>query len=328
MSTQDTLIEPLLDPQNVRDSLRPIRYQNMWDMYQLHLSSFWTAQEIDLSKDLSDWNTKLTPDEQKYIKYGLAFFAASDLIVNELQTKDREEVVVLEYKFFNDDKMARENIHSQSYSDLIHAYVTDEKERLHLLNAVHTIPSIKKKADWVRKYINNGKFVERMLAGAITEGIFFSGTFCAIFWLKKRGLMPGLCDSNELISKDEGLHRDFNCMVYRDHIVNKLTNENVILMIKEAVEIETEFCVESLPVSLIGMNSESMIQYIKFVADHLCFNLIGSTIFSVENPFSDWMTAISLNIKTDFFVHRLTNYAKQSVFATDTQNTIRFDEDF
>lgn len=317
-------IEPLLDIKNARLSLHPIKYPTIFDFYKLHLSSFWTSSEIDLSKDLDDWK-KLTDNERHYIKYGLAFFATSDFLVNELQEVDREEVVVIEYKFFNDDKMARENIHSETYSNLIHAYVTDETEREHLLNAVVTIPCIKKKADWIRQYVDRGNFVERVISGAITEGIFFSGTFASIFWLKKRGLLPGLCDANELISKDEGLHRDFNCMIYRDHVVNKMNPQAVCDMIKSAVDIEIEFCTQSLPVSLLGMNNTLMAQYIKYVADHLCLNLINQTIYGVENPF-DWMLSISLNIKTDFFASRPTSYAKQSVL--QEQQTSSFNDDF
>lgn len=322
----ERLTEPLLDPQNKRDSLYPIVWQGMWDFYKLHLSTHWVAHEIDLSKDINDWNNILNDNERHYIKHGLAFFAGSDFIVNESQKKDGDEVVVKEYEFFNDDKIAREDIHSTTYADLLETYVKDEKEKDILKNAVKTMPSIKKKAEWMREYIDEGTFVERIVAEAIMEGIFFSGTFCGIFWLRKRGLMAGLCDSNELIARDEGIHRDFNCYVYRELIKNKLPEELLIHMIKRAVKIEQVFVTDSLPVNLIGMNSEMMCQYVEYVADHLCFNLIGKPIYGVENPFDDWMNAIALKVKADFFVHRPTAYGKTAVLAKKEDIKIRFDD--
>ena len=322
----ELLTEPLLDKKNKRNSLYPIVYEGMWEYYQLHLSTHWVAHEIDLSKDIHDWNNVLNNDERHYIKYGLAFFAGSDFIVNQSQKKDSEEVNVKEYEFFNDDKIAREDIHSTVYADLLETYVKDEKEKEFLKNAVETMPSVKQKAEWMRDYIDNGTFVERVVAESIMEGIFFSGTFCGIFWLRKRGLMAGLCDSNELISRDEGIHRDFNCYLYRELIVNKLPEELLIHMIKRAVRIEQLFVTDSLPVKLIGMNSDMMCQYIEYVADHLCFNLIGKTIYAVENPFDDWMQAISLKIKADFFVHRPTAYGKSAVLAKKEDIKIRFDD--
>lgn len=317
--------EPLLLEENKRDSLYPIVWNGIWEFYKIHLSSHWVADEIDLSKDVNDWKS-LSDDEKHYIKYGLAFFAGSDFIINESQKKDSDEVTVREYEFFNDDKIARENIHSITYANLLETYVSDEKEKEMLKNAVKTMPAIKKKADWMREYISNGTFVERVVAEAIMEGIFFSGTFCGIFWLRKRGLMSALCDSNELISRDEGLHRDFNCYIYRDIVKNKLPEELLVKMVKEAVDIEKVFVTESLPVKLIGMNSELMCQYIEYVADHLSFNLIGKQIYNSTNPFDDWMSAISLKVKADFFVHRPTAYGKSAVLASKDDVKIRFDD--
>ena len=255
----------------------------------------------------------------------MAFFATSDFIINKSQKKDSDEVDIIEYNFFNDDKIARENIHSITYSDLLDEYVKDKSENEYLKNAVVTIPAVQKKAEWMNEFINEGTFVERIVAEAIMEGIFFSGTFCAIFWLRKRGKMAGLCDSNELIARDEGLHRDFNCYLYRDLIVNKLPEELLIHMIKKAVTIEQVFVTVSLPVKLIGMNSDMMCQYIEYVADHLCFNLIQKKIYNVENPFDDWMSAISLNVKTDFFVNRVYAYGK-TISENKEDIKIRFDD--
>lgn len=317
--------ESLLDPNNKRNSLRPIRWQGIWDYYKLHLSCHWIFEDIDLSKDKNDW-LSLTDDERFYIKYGLAFFAGSDFIINKSQKKDGDEVDIIEYNFFNDDKISRENIHSDTYSNLLAEYVKDPEEIERLTNAVETIPAIKKKSEWMEEFINEGTFVERVVAEAIMEGIFFSGTFCGIYWLRKRGLMPGLCDTNELIARDEGLHRDFNCYLYRDVITNKLPEEILIYMIKKAVVIEKLCVTDSLPVRLIGMNSDMMCQYIEYVADHLCFNLIQKRIYNVENPFDDWMNAISLNVKADFFVHRILAYGKQSIMSDKKDIKIRFDD--
>lgn len=317
--------EPLLDKSNKRNSLKPIQFPGIWEYYNLHLSCHWVAQEIDLSGDKNDW-LSLTDDERFYLEYLIAFFADSDFIINESQKKDSDEVDIIEYNFFNDDKIARENIHSTTYSNLLDEYVKDEERREHLKNAVETIPAVKSKAEWMREYIKDGTFVERIVAEAIMEGIFFSGAFCGIFWLRKRGLMGGLCDSNELIARDEGLHRDFNCYLYREVIVNKLPEELLIHMIKKAVNIEQIFVSDSLPVRLIGMNNDMMCQYIEYIADHLCYNLIQKKIYNVENPFDDWMQAISLNVKTDFFVRRVFAYGKSSVSADKQDVKIRFDD--
>jgi ribonucleoside-diphosphate reductase beta chain len=317
--------EPLLSASQKRESLYPIRSKGMWAYYEKHNAAHWVATEIDLSKDKSDWGL-LKQDEKFYIKNGLAFFAGSDFIINENQEKDCQEVTSLEYNFFNRDKMAREDVHSIQYANLLEEYVKDPDEKERLKSAVSSVSSVKAKAEWMREYIANGTFVERLVAGAIMEGIFFSATFCGIFWLRKRGLMSALCDVNEFIARDEGLHRDFACHVYREEIVNKLPEEYLIEMIREAVKIEQNFVHDSLPVSLIGMNNELMSQYVEYVADHLCLNLINRRIFNREDPFSDWMTSISLKVKTDFFVHRPTAYGNSTVSASKEDIKVRFDD--
>lgn len=323
----DDFIEPLLDPKNAREQVYPILHPDIWDYYLKHQALFWTAAEVDLTKDLRDWRSKLTDDERHYLKFILAFFAGSDFIVIEKEAESQKEVTVLEYLFMLRDKMAREDVHSISYANMIEAYVTDPEEKERLKNAIKNIPSIKRKAEWFRKYITQGSFVEREVAGAISEGIFFSGSFCGIFWMKKRGLMPGLCDYNELISRDEGIHRDFAAMIYRNHVVRKLPEHQLIKMLTEAVDIEIEFCTESLPVKLIGMDHVAMIQYIKFVADKLLLILIGKKYYKVTNPFS-WMVYISLSTVTDFFSHRPTQYSRQKNLTKKEENVIKFDEDY
>ncbi|MDD4931387.1 MAG: ribonucleotide-diphosphate reductase subunit beta [Candidatus Colwellbacteria bacterium] len=318
--------EYLLDPAQKRDSLYPIVRQGIWTYYEKHNAAHWVASEIDLSKDKTDWETVLNDDERYYIKHGLAFFAGSDFIINENQGKDAEEVTSLEYNYFNHDKMAREDIHSITYANLLEEYVKDPVEKDKLKNAVTLIPAVKAKADWMREFIANGTFVERMVAGAIMEGIFFSATFCGIFWLRKRGLMSALCDANEFIARDEGVHRDFACYIYKDEIVNNLPEAAVIYMIKKAVKIEQNFVCDSLPVSLIGMNNNLMCQYVEYMADHLALNLIGKRIYNVEDPFSDWMAAILLKVKTDFFVHRPTAYGNSTVSAAKEDIKVRFDD--
>ena len=323
----DNFIEPLLDSKNARENVYPIEYQDIYEYYKTHQSLFWTAAEVDLTKDLRDWDEKLNDDEKYYIKMILSFFAGSDFIVNEKEEKSQEEVKVLEYKWFTRDKIAREDVHSISYANMIEAYINDPIEKEKLKHAIKTIPSIKKKADWFRKYINNDDFVKREVASAITEGIYFSGSFCGIFWLKKRGLLPGLCDYNELISRDEGMHRDFSCMIYSKYIKRKLDENELLDMVKEAVDIEIEFCTESLPVKLIGMDHVSMIQYIKYVADKLLLLLIGKKYYNVVNPF-EWMVYISLLTNTDFFAHRPTSYSKQKNLTDSSENMIKFNEDY
>ena len=302
--------EPLLTLTN-RVSLFPILFNDIWELYKKHFKCFWAPDEIDLSSDINDYNNKLNDNERYYINNVLAFFGISDFIVNKNEKKNSIEIQCMEYNIYVDDKIARENVHSESYAILLETYVKDINLLNNLKNAVSTIPCIADKINWFDTFIDNGTWQQRMVASAITEGIFFSGSFCAIYWLKKRGLMSGLCQYNELISRDEGLHRDGNIYIYKHYVANKLPVNEVIDMIKSAVDIEIKFCIESLPVDLIGMNNQLMSQYIKFVADHLSLNLIDTTIYNVKNPFS-WMNLISIETKTDFFSKRVNNYAKQS----------------
>lgn len=317
--------EPLLMVDKTRKGLYPLKYPGIWAFFTLHLSLHWTQKDIDLSKDVNDWNNA-SEGERHFLEFIIAFFASSDFIVNENQEKDDEDVKVHEHKIFNHDKMSREDTHSITYADLLEAYVKDPVRREYLKNAVMEIPAVKEKAAWIREYIEHGTFVERVVAISIVEGIFFSGSFCGIYWMKKRGKLPGLCDSNELIARDEGLHRDYACYQYRELIVNPFPNEIVIDMIKSSVLLEQEFVTVALPVNLIGMNNEMMSQYIEYVADHLYFNLCNQQIFFVANPFDDWLTAISLKTKLDFFVGRSNNYSDQQLLATDEENEIRADD--
>jgi ribonucleoside-diphosphate reductase beta chain len=277
--------EPILKENNNRFVLFPIEHDDIWSYYKKAEASFWTAEEIDLGQDLKDWDT-LTGDERHFIKHVLAFFAASDGIVNEnLAENFVSEVQYTEAKFFYGFQIAIENIHSETYSLLIDTYVKDVQEKDGLFNALDTMDCVKKKADWALRWIDEGNFAERLVAFAAVEGIFFSGSFCSIFWLKKRGLMPGLTFSNELISRDEGLHCDFACLLYNNHLVNKLSNEAIQTIIADAVTIEKEFVTDALPVRLIGMNAELMCQYIEFVADRLLMELNCSKIYHASNPF-------------------------------------------
>jgi ribonucleoside-diphosphate reductase beta chain len=265
-----SLQEPILTENPNRFVLFPIEHDDIWAMYKKAEASFWTAEEIDLSPDLYDWENKLNDDERHFIKHVLAFFAASDGIVNEnLAENFLSNVQYTEAKFFYGFQLTIENIHSETYSLLIDTYIKDKKEKDHLFHAIDTLDCVKKKAKWALKWIEKGTFAQRLVAFAAVEGIFFSGSFCSIFWLKKRGLMPGLSFSNELISRDEGLHCDFACLLYNKHLVNKLSKEEVTEIITDAVEIEKEFVTDALPVRLIGMNAELMQQYIEFVADRL-----------------------------------------------------------
>jgi len=322
--------EPLLSENKGRFVLFPIKYKDIWEMYKKHEASFWTAEEIDLSHDIVDW-AKLNDDERHFIKYVLAFFAASDGIVLEnLAVKFFDEIQIPEARCFYGFQIAIENIHSETYSLLIDTYLKDSAEKNHLFNAIETIPCVTRKADWALKWINStDSFAERLIAFAAVEGIFFSGSFCAIFWLKKRGLMPGLTFSNELISRDEGLHRDFACLLYTK-IVKKLTQERIYEIISEAVEIEKEFVTGALPVSLIGMNADLMSQYIEYVADHLVVSLGYPKLYRSQNPF-EWMELISVQGKTNFFEKRVGEYQKANVMAaTDKANHHQFtlDADF
>lgn len=325
---ENVLDEPLLKENKNRFVLFPIEHDDIWQMYKKAEASFWTAEEIDLNQDLADW-AKLNDGERHFISHILAFFAASDGIVNEnLAQAFLEKVQYAEAKCFYGYQIMMENIHSETYSLLIDTYVKNPQEKDKLFNALETVPCVGKKADWAMKWIDNGSFVERLLAFACVEGIFFSGSFCSIFWLKKRGLMPGLSFSNELISRDEGLHRDFACLIYNNHIKNKLSDEKIYAMVTDAVKIEQEFIVDALPVDLIGMNSKLMAQYIEFVADHLLEALNLKKIYNVSNPF-DFMELISLQGKTNFFEKRVAEYQKAGVMNADKENhKFSMDEDF
>ena len=320
--------EPILKENNNRFVLFPIEHDDIWSYYKKAEASFWTAEEIDLGQDLKDWDT-LTEDERHFIKHVLAFFAASDGIVNEnLAENFVSEVQYTEAKFFYGFQIAIENIHSETYSLLIDTYVKDVKEKDALFNALDTMDCVKKKADWALRWIDEGNFAERLVAFAAVEGIFFSGSFCSIFWLKKRGLMPGLTFSNELISRDEGLHCDFACLLYNNHLVNKLSNEAIQTIIADAVTIEKEFVTDALPVRLIGMNAELMCQYIEFVADRLLMELNCSKIYHASNPF-DFMEMISLQGKTNFFEKRVGEYQKAGVLNAENDNDkFSLDQDF
>ena len=279
-------IEPILQPNDNRFVIFPIQHDDLWDWYKKQQACFWTAEEIDLSEDILDWNTKLSEEERYFIKHILAFFAASDGIVNEnLAENFVNEVQYSEAKFFYGFQIMMENIHSETYSLLIDTYVKDEVEKDKLFRAIETFPAIKLKADWALKWIESDSFAERLIAFAAVEGIFFSGSFCSIFWLKKRGLLPGLAFSNELISRDEGMHCDFAVHLHNHHIVNKVPKERIKEIIIDALNIEREFITESLPVSLIGMNAKLMTEYLEYVTDRLLSvsytHLTLPTIYSV-----------------------------------------------
>ena len=320
--------EPILKENPNRFVLFPIQHSDIWEMYKKQEASIWTAEELDLSPDLVDWDSKLNDDERFFIKHVLAFFAASDGIVNEnLAENFLSEVQYTEAKFFYGFQIMMENIHSETYSLLIDTYIKDTKEKNYLFNAIETFEPVKKKAEWAMRWIDNGSYAERLVSFAAVEGIFFSGSFCSIFWLKKRGLMPGLTFSNELISRDEGLHCDFACMLYNNHLVNKLPKEQVQKIIADAVEIEKEFVTESLPVRLIGMNSDLMSQYIEFVADRLLTELGNDKIYNTSNPF-DFMDMINLQGKTNFFEKRVGEYQKAGVLNNENNTTFSLDSDF
>jgi len=289
----------------------PIRHEEFWGMYKKAEANFWTTEELDLSKDMNDYN-KLSDNEKYFINHILAFFAASDGIVNEnLVERFCNEVSILEAKFFYGFQIAMENIHSETYSLLIDTYIKDLPLKNKLFNAIETIPSIKKKADWALNWIGDkSDFSKRVIAFACVEGIFFSGAFCSIFWLKKRGLMPGLCHSNELISRDEGLHTEFAVLIHHN-LINKCPDDEILNIITEAVSIEKEFITESLPCKLIGMNNESMIQYIEYISDRLLLMFGLEKIYNVSNPY-DWMEMISIQGKTNFFEKRVGEYSNVS----------------
>ncbi len=321
--------EPLLMENKDRFVLFPIQHDDIWQFYKKHEASFWTAEEIDLHADLVDWNDKLNDDERYFIKHVLAFFAASDGIVNEnLAENFLHEVQYTEARFFYGFQIAIENIHSETYSLLIDTYIKDAVEKERLLHAIDTVDCVKKKAEWALRWIEKGSFAERLVAFAAVEGIFFSGSFCSIFWLKKRGLMPGLSFSNELISRDEGLHCDFACLLYTKHLINKLSKKTVEKIILDAVAIEKEFVTDALPVNLIGMNAKLMQQYIEFVADRLLVELGNEKVFNAANPF-DFMEMISLQGKTNFFEKRVGDYQKAGVMTQNKDdNKFTLDADF
>ena len=318
--------EPLLAPDDNRFVMFPIKYDDIWQMYKKQVDCFWRAEEIDLSKDLDNWNS-LNQDEKYFISMILAFFAASDGIVLEnLASRFMNDVQVSEARAFYGFQIAMENIHSQVYSLLIETYINDKEEKHKLFNAIENFPCIKKKSDWAQKWIhdNRSSFATRLVAFACVEGIFFSGAFCSIYWLKKRGLMPGLTFSNELISRDEALHCEFAVLLY-SKLLKKVDKARINEIIKEAVDIEIEFICDALPCKLIGMNADLMTQYIKFVADRLAVQLGYKKIYGVSNPF-DFMELISLEGKSNMFERKIADYALATV--TGKQDAFEFTEDF
>ncbi|RSL48447.1 Ribonucleoside-diphosphate reductase small chain [Fusarium sp. AF-6] len=318
----DEADEPLLQENPQRFVLFPIKYHEIWQMYKKAEASFWTAEEIDLSKDLHDWNNRLTSDEQFFISHILAFFAASDGIVNEnLVERFSGEVQIPEARCFYGFQIMMENIHSETYSLLIDTYIKEPSQRTYLFNAIETIPCIRKKADWAIRWIQDkdSSFAQRLVAFAAVEGIFFSGAFASIFWLKKRGLMPGLTFSNELISRDEGLHTDFACLLH-SHLKGRASKQVIQDIITDAVTIEQEFLTEALPCALLGMNADLMKQYIEFVADRLLVALGNDKVYKATNPF-DFMENISLGGKTNFFEKRVGDYQKAGVLHSANKNT-------
>ena len=321
--------EPILADNPNRYVLFPIQHDDIWKWYKKQEASFWTAEEIDLHQDLIDWNEKLNDDERYFIKHILAFFAASDGIVNEnLAENFVNEVQFTEAKFFYGFQIMMENIHSETYSLLIDTYIKDKTERKQLFTAIEHFDAIKKKAEWAIKWIESDSFAERLVAFAAVEGIFFSGSFCSIFWLKKRGLMPGLTFSNELISRDEGLHCDFAVHLHNNHLVNKVPKERIKEIIVDALNIEREFITEALPVKLIGMNSDLMAKYLEFVTDRLLVELGCEKVYNSENPF-DFMEMISLEGKTNFFEKRVGDYQKAGVLSdSKEEDTFSFGDDF
>jgi len=318
--------ELLLKENKDRFVILPIKYPAIWEMYKKCEASFWTAEEIDLSDDLKHWEN-LNPGEKHFVSHILAFFAASDGIVNEnLAVNFMSEVQLPEARCFYGFQIMMENIHSETYALLIDTYIKDPAEKDRLFHAIDTVPCVGKKAEWALRWINNGSFAERLIAFAAVEGIFFSGSFCSIFWLKKRGLMPGLTFSNELISRDEGMHCEFACLLYR-MLENKLSKEAATAIITDAVEIEKEFISDALPVSLIGMNAKLMSQYIEFVADRWLGELGYDKVYGASNPF-DFMEMISLQGKTNFFEKRVGDYQKSGVLNTQESKSFSLDEDF
>jgi len=313
--------EPILQENKNRFVIFPIQHDDIWQWYKKQEASFWTAEEIDLHQDVVDWK-KLNDDERYFLKHILAFFAASDGIVNEnLAENFVNEVQYSEAKFFYGFQIMMENIHSEMYSLLIDTLVDNDAEKDELFNAIERFPAIKKKADWALRWIESESFAERLIAFAAVEGIFFSGAFCSIFWMKKRGLLPGLATSNEFISRDEGLHRDFACHLHNNHLINKVPVERITQIIVEALDIEREFITESLPVNLIGMNAKLMAEYLEFVTDHLLETLNCPKVYNTANPF-DFMDMISLEGKTNFFEKRVSEYKKAGVGEDQSSHNI------
>lgn len=316
------MIEPILEPNDGRFVIYPIEHQDIWKYYEDSVEAMWTEKEVDLSKDLDHWNNRLNDNERFFIKNILAFFAASDGIVNEnLAVNFCNEVQYTEARFFYGFQIMMENIHSLMYSLLIDTYISDTKERNECFKAIEYMPPVKKKAEWALKWIESESFVERLIAFVAVEGIFFSGSFCSIFYLKSRGLMPGLCDSNTFISRDEAMHADFAIHLLNNHIVNQPTKERITEIFLSALEIEKEFITESLPVSLIGMNADLMKQYLEFVVDGLLVQLHCDKVFNAKNPF-EFMNQIALKTKTNFFEGRSTEYK-----TADLSGPIAFDEE-
>ncbi|MDX2189535.1 MAG: ribonucleotide-diphosphate reductase subunit beta [Bacteroidota bacterium] len=319
--------EPILIENPNRFVLFPIQKSDIWQFYKKAEASFWTAEELDLSQDMTDWG-RLNNNEKHFVSHVLAFFAASDGIVNEnLAMNFYNEVQYPEAKCFYGFQIMMENIHSETYSLLIDTYIKDPKEKDKLFNALHTMPCVQKKGEWALKWISSPNFVERLVAFTAVEGIFFSGSFCSIFWLKKRGLMPGLSFSNELISRDEGLHCEFACLLYNNHIKGKISQERIYQIITDAVKIEQEFVTDSLPVDLIGMNSKLMAQYIEYVADQWLVALGCQKYYNSQNPF-DFMELISLQNKTNFFEKRVAEYQKAGVMGDREETKFTVEADF
>ena len=328
MTQAANAIEPILAENPDRFVLFPIKHTTIWEWYKKSVASFWTVEEVDLTSDLSDWEHKLSNDERHFIKHVLAFFAASDGIVNEnLVLNFMREVQIPEARCFYGFQIAIENIHSEMYSLLIDTYIKDAKEKDFLFHALRNLDCVSKKGNWALRWIENAPtFAHRLVAFAAVEGIFFSGSFCSIFWLKKRGLMPGLSFSNELISRDEGMHCDFACLLY-SMLKHKLDPKEIEAIITEAVVFEKEFVTDALPVSLIGMNAEMMSQYIEFVADRLLVSLGNEKVYGAANPFP-WMDMISIQGKTNFFEKRVGDYQKAGVMAKREEQVFTTDADF
>lgn len=325
---RDRLDEPLLQLNPLRFTPFPIQHHDLYAMYKKAVASFWTVEEVDLSKDKADWET-LTDEERHFVKYVLAFFANSDGIVNEnLAQNFNNEVQVPEARLFYSYQIFNESIHSEMYGLLIDSLVSDPAEKVHLFNAIKTVPCVKKKADWACKWIAPTRpFAERLLAFICVEGLLFSGSFCAIFWLKKRGLMKALSTSNDFISRDEGLHQEFGTLLYTRYLKHKLSQEVAEAIVREAVEHETEFIVQALPCSLIGMNKDLMTQYIRFVADRILASVGHAKVYHCTNPF-DWMETICLAGKENFFELRVSSYSKANVTSDPTGKVFALDDEF